>query len=96
MSRHASSPPSPPGEQRVPCHTEVMRATERATHFELHDGVRLRREVDGFRAGTEGAIVQVFPEQRAYGVELFEAPGRTIGLVDATADDLEPAPDPLR
>jgi hypothetical protein len=73
-----------------------MRATERATAFKLHDGVRLRREVDGFPAGTEGAIVQIFPEQDAYGVELFEAPGRTIGLVDATADDLEPAPDQLR
>ncbi len=75
---------------------ETMKATERATSLKLHDGVRLRREVDGFPAGTEGAIVQVFPEQQAYGVELFEAPGRTIGLVDATADDLEPAPEPLR
>lgn len=72
-----------------------MRATERATDFKLHDGVRLRREVDGFPAGTEGAIVQVFPEQNAYGVELFKAPGDTIGLVDANADDLEPAPEPL-
>jgi len=72
-----------------------MRATERATTFKLHDGVRLRRSVDGFPAGTEGAIVQVFPEQNAYGVELFEAPGRTIGLVDASADDLERAPKPL-
>jgi len=51
--------------------------------------------VDGFPAGTEGAIVQIFPEQNAYGVELFEAPGRTIGLVDASADDLEPSPEPL-
>jgi hypothetical protein len=59
--------------------------------LELHDGVRAR-EVGGFPAGTEGAIVQVFPDQHAYGVELFEAPGRTIGLVDATADDLEPSP----
>jgi hypothetical protein len=73
-----------------------MRATERATDFKLHEGVRLRREVDGFPAGTEGAIVQVFPEQHAYGVELFDAPGRTIGLVDATVDDLEPAPEQLR
>jgi hypothetical protein len=73
-----------------------MRAAQRATDLKLHDGVRLRREVDGFPAGTEGAIVQVFPEERAYGVELFEAPGRTIGLIDATADDLEPAPGQLR
>ena len=73
-----------------------MRATDRATDFKLHDCVRLRREVDGFPAGTEGAIVQVFPEQHAHGVELFEAPGRTMGVVDATADDLEPAPNPLR
>lgn len=73
-----------------------MRATRRATELKLHDGVRLRREVDGFPAGTEGAIVQVFPEQDAYGVELFEAPGRTIGLVDATPDDLEPGPEQLR
>jgi hypothetical protein len=29
-------------------------------------------------------------------VELFEAHGRAIGLVDATADDLEPAPEQLR
>ncbi len=57
--------------------------------------MRLRREVDGFPAGTEGAIVQSFPEQHAYGVELFEAPGRTIGLVDATADELEPSPERL-
>jgi hypothetical protein len=55
----------------------------------------LRREVGGFPAGTEGAIVQVFPDEHAYGVELFEGPGRTIGLVDATADDLEPPPDQL-
>lgn len=73
-----------------------MRATQRATDLKLHDGVRLRREVDGFPAGTEGAIVQVFAKQHAYGVELFAAPGRTIGLVDATADDLEPAPEQLR
>lgn len=72
-----------------------MRATQRATDLKLHDGVRLRREVQGFPAGTEGAIVQVFPEQRGYGVELFEAPGRTIGLVDASADDLEPDPEQL-
>jgi hypothetical protein len=54
------------------------------TPLELHDGVRLRREVGGFPAGTEGAIIQVFPEQHAYGVELFESHGRTIGLVDAS------------
>jgi hypothetical protein len=73
-----------------------MKAAQRATDLQLHDGVRLRREVDGFPAGTEGAIVQVFAKQRAYGVELFEAPGRTVGLVDATAEDLEPAPEQLR
>jgi hypothetical protein len=73
-----------------------MRATQRATELKLHDGVRLRRQIDGFPAGTEGAIVQVFPEQHAYGVELFEAPGRTIGVVDASADDLEPAPEQVR
>jgi len=59
--------------------------------LKFHDGVRLRREVGGFPDGTEGAIVQVVPEQDAYGVELFEAPGRTIGLVD----DLEPSPEPI-
>ena len=58
----------------------------------LYDGVQLRREVEGFPAGTEGAIVQFFHERRACGIELFEAPGRTIGLVDATADHLEPSP----
>jgi len=63
------------------------------SRLELHDGVRLRGEAGGFSAGTEGAIVQVFREQNAYTVELFEAPGRTIGLVDATANDLEPSPD---
>ncbi len=72
-----------------------MRAAQTATGFKPHDRVRLRRAVDGFPAGTEGAIVQIFPEQNAYGVELFEAPGRTIGLVDASADDLEPSPEPL-
>jgi hypothetical protein len=61
--------------------------------FELHDGVRLGREVDGFPAGTEG--FQVFPEQNAYGVELFEAAGPTIGLVDATGDELERSPEQL-
>ena len=73
-----------------------MGAVRRKTEFKLHDGVRLRRDVDGFPAGTEGAIVQVFDEQDAFGVELFAAQGRTIGLVDVTADDLEPAPEPLR
>jgi Domain of unknown function (DUF4926) len=68
--------------------------TRRGT-FELHDGVRLGREVDGFPAGTEGAIVQVFPEQNAYGVELFDAAGPTIGLVDATGDELERSPEQL-
>jgi hypothetical protein len=63
--------------------------------LELHDGVRLRRQVDGFPAATEGAIVQVLPEQHAYGVEVFGAPGRTIGLVDAAADDLELSPEQL-
>jgi hypothetical protein len=58
------------------------------TLLELHDGVRLRREVGGFPAGIEGAIVQVFPEQYAYGLELFESPARTIRLVAASADDL--------
>jgi hypothetical protein len=72
-----------------------MRATEKATEFQLHDGVRLRRAVDGFPAGTEGAIVQVFPEQNAFGVELFSATGETLGLVDAKADDLESAPESL-
>lgn len=60
-----------------------------------HDGVRLRREACGFPAGTEGAVIRVFPEHHAYGVELLEAPGRTIGLVDTTADDLEPSPEQL-
>lgn len=73
-----------------------MRATRKATDLKLHDGVRLRRAIDGFPAGTEGAIVQVFPEHDAYGVELFEAPGRTIGLVDVAHDDLEPAPEQVR
>lgn len=77
-------------------HLDRVRATHRATDLKLHDGVRLRREVDGFPAGTEGAIVQVFRDQEAYGVELFEAPGRTIGLVDASADDLGPAAEQLR
>jgi hypothetical protein len=63
--------------------------------LELHYGVRLRREVGGFPVGTEGAIVQLFPERHAYCVELFGAPGRTIGLVDATADDLQRSPDQL-
>ncbi len=62
------------------------------TAFKLHDGVRLRREEHDFPAGTEGAIVQVFSEQNVYGVEWFKRPGETIGLVDASADDLEPAP----
>ena len=74
----------------------AVRTVGRETAFKLHDGVRLRRAIDGFPAGTEGAIVQVFPDHNAYGVELFEAPGRTIGLVDATPDDLERAPEPLR
>jgi Domain of unknown function (DUF4926) len=63
--------------------------------LELHDGVRLRRGIDGFPPGTEGAIVQTFAEQHAYGVEVFAASGRTIGLVDAGADDLELSPDQL-
>ncbi len=40
-------------------------------------------------------IVQVFPGQHAYGVELFQVVGHTIGLVDSTADDLERSPEPL-
>jgi hypothetical protein len=50
--------------------------------------VRLRREVGRFPAGIEAAIVQVFPEQYACGLELFESPARTIRLVAASADDL--------
>jgi hypothetical protein len=71
------------------------KATGEATNVKIQVGVRLRREVDGFPAGTEGALVQVCPGQNAYGVELFDAPGSTIGLVDASAADLEPSPEPL-
>jgi hypothetical protein len=42
-------------------------------------------------SALSGHTLEVFPQQRARGVELRGA-GRTIGLVDTTADDLEPSP----
>jgi hypothetical protein len=39
--------------------------------------------------------LQVFPEQHAYRVELFDARGETIGLLDLSADGLGPAPEPI-
>jgi hypothetical protein len=46
-------------------------------------------------SSLEDAIVQVFREQNAYGVELFEALS-ACDLVDASAHDLELAPETPR
>jgi hypothetical protein len=55
--------------------------------------MQLRREVHGFPAGTR-TIVQVSSERhpRRRVLRRFRF---AIGLVDATADDLEPVPEPL-
>lgn len=74
--------------------TDVLRKASPPSRGET-SGRRADVEVGGFPAGTEGAIVQLFSEQHAYGVELFDARGETVGLVDVTADDLEPAPEPI-
>jgi hypothetical protein len=54
-----------------------------------HQAVRLTREIDGFPAGTRGAIVDLHGVL-GYTVELFDEQLETIGLVSARPDDVEP------
>ncbi|HXH80027.1 DUF4926 domain-containing protein [Nocardioides sp.] len=49
--------------------------------------VRLRREVDGVPAGTQGAVVDVYED--AYEVEIVSDAGETLWLAAVADDDLE-------
>jgi Domain of unknown function (DUF4926) len=50
--------------------------------------VEFRRELDGHPAGAVGTVVSTHPEDDAYTVELSDAQGRTVALVDARGEDL--------
>ena len=54
----------------------------------LFDSVRFAREVEGFVAGTGGAVVEEY-DGKAYLVALFDDHGATLDVVAAAADDLE-------
>jgi hypothetical protein len=56
--------------------------------FKLHEAVALLVEKDGFAAGTEGAVVDAYPEADRYTVELFDDDGDTLDLVDVLVDEI--------
>lgn len=62
--------------------------------FGAFDGVKLTHEMSGegrtFPAGSEGAIVHSYAsEPPAYIIEMMDEQGRTLALLDVTADDIE-------
>jgi quinolinate synthase len=50
--------------------------------------VEFRHDVDGHARGTTGVVVSAHPETDAYLVEIADADGRTVALVDAASNDL--------
>lgn len=52
-----------------------------------YDVVRLRNPVDGWPAGTKGAVIEVFPKSRW--VEVADEQGECFDIVFAEAEELE-------
>jgi len=59
-----------------------------ATHIDELAVVELLHDRDGFPQGTVGAVVVAHPEFDLYTVEITDAKGRTVGLVDAHSEEL--------
>jgi hypothetical protein len=50
--------------------------------------VEFTHDLAGYPRGTIGTVVVAHPEDDAYTVEITDAKGRTLDLVDARAEDL--------
>ena len=50
--------------------------------------VEFTREIEGHPAGAVGTVVSAHPDEDSYTVELVDAKGRTVDLVEARGDDL--------
>lgn len=59
----------------------TVREKQRTT-FSLHEPVVLVGEKDGVGRGTRGTVVDAYPENDRYTVELFDDAGDTLDLVD--------------
>lgn len=59
-----------------------------ATHLDELAVVELLHDFDEFPHGTVGAVVVARPEDDLYTVEVTDAKGRTLGLIDAHSDEI--------
>jgi hypothetical protein len=50
--------------------------------------VEFTRDIEGHPAGAVGTVVSAHPEDDAYLVELVDAQGRTVDLVETRGEDL--------
>jgi hypothetical protein len=55
---------------------------------EEHDVVELRAEVDGWRAGTRGAVVSTYDTGKVL-IEIADQRGRTLDLVGVAREKVE-------
>ena len=65
-----------------------MEQTETAVRLSEHDVVALRRDVNGFDAGTEGTVVSAHPAEDVYTVEVSDSEGRPIDFLSCSHLDL--------